>query len=58
MSIKYRSYKNNDYDNFIKDLENASWDFLHDVTSVDYALDKWYEIFLVVVDKHAPLKEK
>ncbi len=58
ITIKYRSEKNLDEDNFLLDLENCEWDILDNIVNVDKALEHWYQMFLAIVNKHALLKEK
>ncbi len=58
ITIKYRSEKNFDKDNYLLDLANCEWVVLDNVVNVNKALEHWYQMFLDIVDKHAPLKEK
>ena len=40
---------------FINDLEKVPWDSIQDVNP-NHQWEKWKELFVSVVDKHAPLK--
>ncbi len=43
-----------DTDNFFLYLDNCEWDILDNIVNVDKALEHWYQMFLAIVDKHAP----
>jgi len=57
-SITYRSYKDFDQKAFLEDLQQCPWHQLDDLNHVDETLDKWYELFNNVINKHLPLKNK
>ena len=57
-SIKYRSYKDFNKDTFLQDLMSVQWSVLDTLSDINEALSKWYDMFIDVVNKHAPLKEK
>jgi hypothetical protein len=43
---------------FCKDLSQIPWDTIDIFDDVDNALEAWYNLFLDVIDKHLPLREK
>ncbi|MEW8542134.1 MAG: endonuclease/exonuclease/phosphatase family protein, partial [Candidatus Thiodiazotropha sp.] len=55
-SITYRSFKNFNENEFLRDLLSVKWDSLEALENVDDILDKWYSLFTDVINKHAPLK--
>ena len=57
-TIKYRSYKSFDEAEFIKDLQSVPWSVIEGFDNPDDILDTWNTLFIGVVDKHAPLKER
>lgn len=57
-SITYRSYKDFDQKAFLEDLQQCPWHQLDNLNHVDETLDKWYELFNNVINKHLPLKSK
>ena len=56
--IKYRSYKTFSEENFFADLNNTSFDAVYNSSDPNTALQMWYVIFLSVLDKHAPMRQK
>ncbi len=58
ISIKCRSEKNFDKDNFVYDLDKCESDVLDNSLNVDKAIEHWYQMFLAIVSKHTPIKEK
>jgi hypothetical protein len=57
-SIKYRSYKNFNQSAFLEDLTLVPWNVCESFDDPNDALDCWEKLFLEVVEKHAPLKER
>ena len=51
-------YKNFNEELFCKDLAQIPWDIIDVFDDVDDALDAWYNLYLEVVDKHLPWREK
>ena len=56
-TIKYRSYKNFNEENFINELSSASWDVIKVFEDPDDILETWSTMFLDIVDIHLPVKE-
>ena len=56
-TIKYRSFKNFDENNFYADLQAVPWNLIHLFDDTDDALEAWNDLFLEVVDKNIPIKE-
>ncbi|MES9881480.1 MAG: reverse transcriptase family protein, partial [Sedimenticola sp.] len=56
-SISYRSFKSFNEANFIYDLERANLDQIMNYEDINEMLSVWSNIFLTVVDKHAPIKQ-
>ena len=52
-TVTYRSYKH--FDAFLCDLSNAS---LYELTNLDEALAHFYKLFLLVYDKHVPIRRQ
>lgn len=57
-TIKYRSYKHFNEQAFQEDLAKVPFSTLDTITDPNEALETWQCMFLEVVNKHAPLKEK
>lgn len=57
-TIDYRSFKSFDKKLFQQDLENISFDEVIQATNPDIALKIFYDIFLSILNAHAPLKRK
>ena len=55
-SVNIRSYNNYDYDKFVKDLKQVSWDETTFVDNVREMLDHFNTNFLNVLESHAPIK--
>lgn len=55
-SIIYRSFQNFDTFKFLEDLEQIPWNTVHIFENIDDVLDAWTDLFISIVDKHAPLK--
>ena len=56
--ISYRSMKNFNITDFQSDLHNTPFDNVYSTTDPDIALEIWYNLFISIVDKHAPLKKR
>ena len=57
-SIHYRSMKRFNKDAFLNDLHWTSFLSVFGCSDPDDALSEWYRIFISVLDKHAPIREK
>ena len=55
-AITYRSFKNFDENKFIHDLCEVPWEIIEYFDDINEAVDVWNNLFLEVVNKHAPLK--
>ena len=55
--ITYRSYKHFNEKEYLEDLSSIPWDII-DSTDLDIMLEKWYDLFLSVVNKHLPIKQR
>ena len=51
-SIKYRSFKNLDEKQFLKDLNDCKWSLINEENEIDTNLDIWYDLFARIIDKH------
>ena len=58
IKVQYRSYKNFQEKLFLKDLKKQSFQKCKNIIDKDEAHDHFKEIFVSVVNKHAPLKTK
>ncbi len=56
--ISFRSMKQFDKDSFLNDLMTVPWEIVTQSSDPEEALSTWYELFLTVLDKHAPVKTK
>ena len=56
--IMFRSFKKFEPLAFLHDLSQMPFSEIYQFTDPDTALHKWYELFLSVLDKHAPLSKK
>ena len=52
--IKSRNFKHFNEENFLTDLENASWPDIKSGMEMNSTWNAWKNIFLNLVDKHAP----
>lgn len=52
-----RSYKRFNQEQFVQDVKNVCWSEMLSKTDPEVALGIFYEIFLPLVEKHAPLKK-
>ena len=57
-TIRYRSLKNFNRDAFLNDLSCVSFCGVYNQSDPDGALSEWYKLFLSVLDRHAPWREK
>ena len=55
-TIKYRSFKSFNENEFLHDLSAVPWSETELLENVDTMLDVWYDFFNDVIDKHAPIK--
>lgn len=58
MTIKYRSFKNFDSQSFTEELGCLPWSVLEVFEDPNDYLDAWTELFMSVLDRHAPTREK
>ena len=56
--IQYRSYKNLNEQNFLRDLENTPFHLCNDLNDKNLAYEQFKNMFKLIVDKHAPIKSK
>ena len=56
--IQYRSQKEYDPDNFIKDLVLVPWSVLDSFEDPNDALNMWTDMYLEVLDRHAPMRQR
>ena len=56
--ITYRQTKKIDWIKFTASLAECNWNILQDILNPDKALETWHEMFMSVLDKHAPIKQK
>ena len=57
-SISYRSYKNFNEGDFMNELCSTDFSETYQHTEPDASLDAWYNVFLNVLNKHAPIRIK
>ena len=57
-SIRYRSFKNFNQSAFLSDLDKTPFHTVLLANDPNTALSIWYDLFLSVLNKHAPLREK
>jgi hypothetical protein len=56
--LEIRNFKYFNAENFLMDLSNQEWELLDNNFCVDRMWEIWKIIFLSVLDKHAPIREK
>ena len=56
--ILFRSFKSFNKNMFLADLSVAPFHLVYNYTDPNDALSVWYNIFLPIIDKHAPLRRK
>ena len=57
-TIQYRSFKHFNQGDFLQELNSAPFAAVFSVSDPTKALSAWYEAFLPVIEKHAPLRRK
>ena len=57
-TVQYRSFKHFNQDDFLRGLSSAPFAAVLEVSDPITALVAWYEAFLPVIEKHAPLRRK
>ena len=57
-TVTYRSYKHFDTGPFLCDLSNTSFDAIYGLSEPDEALVHFYQLFLLVYDKHVPIRRQ
>ena len=55
-TITYRSFKNFDETMFINDLHEVPWETIEAFEDINEIVEVWNNMFLEVVNKHAPIK--
>ena len=56
--VSFRDYKSFNEQDFLTDLSKADFFSVYQLTDPEEALKRWYDTFLPVFNKHAPLKTK
>lgn len=54
--INYRSFKHFEESRFLQDLDSVPWEIIENFDTVDDIVSVWNDLFLEVLDKHAPIK--
>ena len=57
-TVTYRSFKHFNQSLFLHDLELAQFGCVFNETDPNKALEIWYDIFISVLDKHAPIRTR
>jgi len=57
-TIKYRSMTMFDKDDFVLDIQYAPWHVIEIFDDPNDALGYWLTLFLEILERHAPLREK
>jgi hypothetical protein len=57
-TIEYRSFKRFNKDHFLYDLSSVNFSDVYNCSDANDAVAMWYDIFLPIVDKHAPIRRK
>jgi hypothetical protein len=57
-TIVYRCFKKFDQNKFLSDLNCADFSAVYSCSTPNDAVSMWYNIFLPIVDKHAPVRKK
>ena len=57
-TVTYRSYKHFDTGPCLCDLSNTSFDAIYGLSDPDEALVHFYQLFLLVYDKHVPIRRQ
>ena len=58
ITITYRSFKRFNEAEFLNDLNHTPFHTVYNETDPDQAVDRWYNLFNDVLNKHAPLRLK
>lgn len=58
VNITYRSFKTFSQTAFLSDLSKTPFDNVLHTNDPEVALTTWYELFLEVLDRHAPIRKK
>ena len=58
IEIQYRCFKKFNEQEFRADLLHAPFHEVEMESDIDTAVEKWYNIFTTIIDKHAPTKIK
>jgi hypothetical protein len=56
--IYFRSYKRFDCDLFLYELSQVDFNAVYSLSDPEAALNAWYEAFLAVVNRRAPIRKK
>ena len=56
--VEFRNFKYFNVENFLADLLSLEWDSLDNQSCVDKMWDIWKTLFMKVLNKHAPIREK
>ena len=57
-TIEYRCFKNFDQNRFLFDLSLCDFSTVYQYSDPNMALKSWYDIFLPLLNKHAPIRKK
>ena len=58
ITIETRSFKNFNADSFLHDISECDFTYIYNFRDPDVALNIFYELFLPILDKHAPIIKK
>ena len=58
ITVQYRCFKHFDQDAFLWDLSLAPFSGVFSFSDPNQALTAWYEAFIPVVEKHAPIRRR
>ena len=56
--IRSRNLKHNNKEAFRKDLANADWESIMEVSDVNIMYAEWEKLFINILDKHAPIRQR
>jgi hypothetical protein len=56
--VEFRNLKYFNAENFQADLRSQEWELLDNQSCVNKMWDIWKTLFMTVLDKHAPIREK
>jgi len=57
-TVTYRKFKNFNSSNFRSDITHQNWQIIDKYDDPNYMWEVWKKLFLLCVDKHAPLRNK